>query len=97
MTLPSAEELAALLKAAREQGVTRLRIGALDVSFGPFTQADLVAMVNRDAPLPAADTPLANERRRPSEATRERPDMLEALADGSRLVEPMENDPTRVS
>lgn len=97
MELPKAEELAAVLKAAREQGVTHLRLGSLDVSFGPFTQADLVAMVNRDQPLPDVDSALANERRRPNEATRDRPDMLEELANGSRLVEPVENDPTRVS
>lgn len=95
--LPDAEKLAAVLKAARDQGVTHLRLGSLDVSFGPFTQADLVAMVNRDAPLPATDSPLANARRQTNEATRERPDALEELANGSRLVEPIENDPTRVS
>jgi hypothetical protein len=101
--LPKAEDLAAIFKAARDAGVTRLRIGALEATLAPYSQADIVAAINRENPIPKgppgapAQDPFAAIRGRVNEATDERPDVLDALANGARLVAPIDGDPTQPS
>jgi hypothetical protein len=90
-----ARDLKAIFRVARDAGVTRLRLGDLDVEFAPLPQVDLVAAINKAAPLPG-DDPIAIVRGmvRPT-STDELPDILERMAEGGPIVQPISNDPTQ--
>lgn len=95
MGLPNADELAAVLAVARAHGVSRLRVGGLEVHFAPGPVAppappgaDLVEALNRGVPLPAHDDPIDTIRDTagPGGLRRVVSDPLELLARGERLM-----------
>lgn len=103
MPLPKAEEVRAILQAGRDLGVSELKVspsGAIEAKYGAVTSAELLKEINARAPLPAGgEDPIAAIRRQvAADAKAELPDMLEALANGARLVEPVAGaDPTSPS
>jgi hypothetical protein len=101
--LPNAEELAAILAVARAHGVSRLRVGGLEVQFAPVVVApvspgaDLVAALNNAAPLPADDDPIETIRDTAGPGANRRViDPLEILAGGGRLMVDA-SDPTQAA
>lgn len=100
LTLPDAAQLAAVLKAARDNGVTRLKIGTFEAHLAPV---GMVEAINRSAPLPsdpfdailaarqtqvAINNPLGVDRQSPVQ------EMAQAVMQGAKLVAPA--DPTAV-
>jgi hypothetical protein len=104
MALPSAAELQAIFAAAREYGVTHLRVGPLEVRFaGPAAQpvpvafdgAAMVDAINAGAPLPGQD-PLDTIREGGLDSQRRMVrDPLETLSRGGRLLDDGPADPTQ--
>jgi hypothetical protein len=98
MELPKAEDLRALLAAARDCGVTRFKLtadGGLDFEMAASTPAErVVDEINRGAPL--GEDPLDIVRREAA-AGNKMParDMLEVLASGGRFVPTGGGDPTQ--
>jgi len=105
VALPDPVQLAAVLKAARENGVTHLRVGTFECDMAPL---GVVEAINRVAPLPADPFDTIRQaaaggigaadaaRARQAQALaggESRPDILQALADGARLVNT--GDPTQ--
>lgn len=99
MALPTAEDLRALLNAARDCGVTRLRItpdGGIEAEMAPATAVRMVDEINRAAPL--AEDPLDVIRRETGAGTKQSAvDMLDVLASGGRFVQVGSGDPTQGS
>lgn len=98
MQLPSADELRAIFRAAREEGITRLRLTAdgLEADVSLVTPADMVAEINKRAPLPPDPLAVVTGAARATE-NREPADVLDVLASGARLVETGNPDPTAPS
>jgi hypothetical protein len=98
MSLPKAEDLAAVLAAIGDAGpklqaagFTRLRLGSLELTLAPKTRGErLVDDINKQAPLPAEPTVALNQ---PTAAELKdagfQPtfDLQEAIANGARLVD----------
>ena len=102
MGLPNADELAAILAVARAHGVSRLRVGGLEVQFAPTAAAppvspgaDLVAAVNRAAPLPEDPIDTIKDMAGPG-GNRRVVDPLEILSSGGRLMVDA-TDPTQAA
>jgi hypothetical protein len=98
MDLPKAEDLRALLEAARACGVTRLKItpdGGVEAELAQATLGEvLIEQIDRGDP--AGEDPL-DIIRREAAAGNKMParDMLEVLASGGRFVPTGGGDPTR--
>jgi hypothetical protein len=94
--LPSVDDLRAIFVAARENGITRLRLGELEFDRQAAPAPDLLDAINKAAPLPADEDPIAIIRGtvRPK-AHAEPQDILEAMAAGQPIVGPISQpDPT---
>lgn len=109
MALPSAGELREIFAAAREYGVTHLRVGPLEVRLSPpptvvaspFTHtaqpdgASMLADINAAAPLSGED-PIATIRRTGDDHQRRVvADPLELLNSGKPLLDMNPSDPTQ--
>jgi hypothetical protein len=103
MDLPKADDLRALLAAARESGISSLKItpeGGLEVTFAPVefqsVGSRLIEEVNRAAPIP--EDPLDVIRREVGAGNKLPPaDMLDVLAAGGRFMSVTSGDPTQGS
>lgn len=97
LALPNAEELHTLLLAARDCGVTRLKISpdGVEVEMAPVSPGmRLVEEINSSAPL--REDPLAIIRREAAAGNKlPAQDMLEVLASGGRFVQVGSGDPTQ--
>jgi len=100
MNLPSAEEVRAVLTAARDCGVTRLKITlgpnpVFEAEMAPTSDGErILEKINRAAPLD--DDPLAIVRREVA-AGNKMParDLLDLIANGTRVVPVGSGDPTQ--
>ena len=98
MNLPSADELRSIFAAAREHGVTHLRVGGLEVRLAPLPPApavpaesprpaDLIAEINRAAPLPGSEDPTPLLRAQVNDShKRTLSDPLDVISTGGRLL-----------
>lgn len=96
MDLPKADDLRALLAAARDCGVTKLRItpdGGIDAELTPLHPGvQMVEEINRGAPI---EDPVDVIRRDAAARTKQPVrDLLDMLANGTRLVDTGNPDPT---
>lgn len=97
MTLPSADELRSIFAAAREHGVTHLRVGALEVRLAPepvlpsrpaaeLDGAAMVAAINAKSPLPVGDPTETLKREVAAQGRRHIDDPLDIIASGGKLL-----------
>ena len=95
MQLPKADDWRAFLLAARENGVTRLRVtpSTIEADLAPATPPSLVDAINKAAPLPEDPISIVRGTVRPTGAA-ELPDILEAMSEGGHIVETITPDPT---
>lgn len=100
MNLPSAEEVRAVLTAARDCGVTRLKItlgpdSVFEAEMAAASDGErIIEKINRGAPL--NDDPLAIVRREVAAGTRmPARDLLDLVANGTRVIPVGGGDPTQ--
>jgi hypothetical protein len=98
MDLPDAAKLREVLTACRDAGVYTLKLGALEVTFSPPSPVD---EINKLHPLPADPQELIRRSLQgglggsPDAASGiGRPDVLDVLANGGRLVDTQAGMPT---
>ena len=97
MDLPDAAKLREVLSACRDAGVATLKLGSLEVSFTP---ASLVDEIKRAHPLPAdpqdviRGSIMGGLGGTPDAVGIARPDVLDVLANGGRLVDTQAGMPT---
>ena len=98
---PKASQITAVLKAARDLGVTKLKIGDFEAEWAgpPIPEAlpdgaALVAAINRAAPLPRDPLEIIREENGREARKLNGRDALEVLASGGRLTINDSGDPT---